>query len=79
MNQIELTLLSSTLVDLAQLVVWEQQAEVEEFILPNTYQQHVDMMAQDNILYLSIFQSDQLVGFLILAIEAGGDIEFAVL
>ncbi|TMP82029.1 N-acetyltransferase [Pseudoalteromonas phenolica] len=76
MNQIELTLLPSTLVDLAQLVSWEKQAEVEEFILPNTYQQHVDMMAQDNFLYLSIFQSDRLVGFLILAIEAGGGIEF---
>ena len=55
---------------------WEQQAGVGEFIFANSKEQHLVYMQDPTIQYLSVFQNEQLVGFIILALEPNNMAEF---
>lgn len=76
MSQLNIKLFPTLEVHLNDLVAWEQQAGVGEFILANSKEQHLVGMQEPTIQYLSVFQNEQLVGFIILALEPNNTIEF---
>jgi RimJ/RimL family protein N-acetyltransferase len=76
MSQQNVKLFATDEKQLDDLVAWEQQSDVGEFILANTKAQHLASMQEPTIRYLSVFQNEQLVGFIILALEPNNMVEF---
>ncbi len=76
MKKDDIKLVNTAPEQLAILEGWEQQAGVGEFILANSKEQHLVSMQEPTIQYLSVFQNERLVGFIILALEPNNTIEF---
>lgn len=76
MSQQNVKLFATDEKQLDDLVAWEQQSDVGEFILANTKAQHLASMQEATIRYLSVFQNEQLVGFIILVLESNNTVEF---
>ena len=76
MSQLNIKLFPTLEVNLNDLVAWEQQADVGEFIFANSKEQHLVSMQEPTIKYLSVLQNEQLVGFIILALEPNNIVEF---
>lgn len=76
MSQQNVKLFATDEEQLDDLVAWEQQSGVGEFILANTKAQHLVSMQEATIRYLSVFQNERLVGFIILALEPNNMVEF---
>lgn len=76
MSQQNVKLFATDEKQLDDLVAWEQQSDVGEFILANTKAQHLASMQEATIQYLSVFQNEQLVGFIILVLEPNNTVEF---
>ncbi|RZM81285.1 N-acetyltransferase [Pseudoalteromonas rubra] len=62
--------------DITRFVEMEVAADTSGFILPYSAEQHCAAMAQPHIVYLSIYDSQSLVGFIILAREGETSVEF---
>ncbi|WP_421963339.1 GNAT family N-acetyltransferase [Pseudoalteromonas sp. SS15] len=76
MSQLNIKLFATHEAHLDDLVAWEQQSDVGEYILANSKEQHLVSMQDPTIQYLSVFQNEQLMGFIILALEPNNTIEF---
>lgn len=66
----------SKLTDVERFVEMEQAADTSGFILPNSAQQHRIAMAQPHTVYLSIYDNQSLIGFIILARDGETCVEF---
>lgn len=52
--------------ELEQIVELEQQADVRDYIAPNTLDDHRSRMAEENTIYLTIHNEGEFAGFMIL-------------
>ena len=60
-----------------ELIIMESNSDTSEFIVPYSYEKHLTEMNNPLNRYLGIFVKGQLLGFIILGIELGGErIEF---
>lgn len=71
-----LTLQPSKKQDLRFFAEMETAQDTSSFIIPYTKEQHITEMAKSEINYLSIYQNNTLIGFIILALESGTRVEF---
>lgn len=71
-----LTLSPSSLEQAQAFSDMEQADGTSVFIYPYSAQKHTAEMASDDIVYLSIYQQNKLIGFIILALENEGRVEF---
>ncbi|MCO7187431.1 MULTISPECIES: GNAT family N-acetyltransferase [unclassified Pseudoalteromonas] len=62
--------------DIARFVEMEGAADTSGFILPNSAEQHRAALAQPHTVYLSIYDNQSLVGFIILARDGETCVEF---
>ncbi|MCG7536570.1 GNAT family N-acetyltransferase [Pseudoalteromonas sp. OOF1S-7] len=62
--------------DITQFVEMERATDTCGFILPNSAEQHRVAMVQPQIIYLSIYERQSLVGFIILARDDKTSVEF---
>lgn len=54
----------------------EMAQDTSSYIIPYTEEQHIAEMEKNEIKYLSIYQQNTLIGFIILALESGTRVEF---
>ncbi|WP_298770840.1 GNAT family N-acetyltransferase [uncultured Shewanella sp.] len=69
-------LIASCVEDIPYFVSMEQNAETIEYIIPYSHEKHISEMLKDEIVYLSILESQVFVGFIILANDASSSVEF---
>ncbi len=64
-------------VDIPDFVAMEADEDTVEFITPYSLETHASVFRRDDIVYLSIVDETQLLGFLILCLDADGvSVEF---
>lgn len=61
---------------LSKFVTMENELGTKEYIVPYNHAKHLEEITKPNIFYLSILDSDELCGFIILATEKGESVEF---
>ncbi|WP_125560512.1 GNAT family N-acetyltransferase [Pseudoalteromonas rubra] len=66
----------SKIVEVERFVEMESASDTAGFILPYSAEQHLAAMAQAQVIYLSIYQSQVLVGFIILSLDGTSSVEF---
>lgn len=71
-----LELRKSKVHEASEFVVMESDQGTSEFIIPYSLTQHISFITSDELIYLSIYDSDELVGFMILVIHSPNDVEF---
>lgn len=59
-----------------EVVAMESAQGTSEFIIPYSLSQHIDFITSDELIYLSIYDSNELVGFMILLLRPSNDVEF---
>lgn len=71
-----LTLQPAKKQDVALFTQMEMAQDTSSYIIPYTEEQHIAEMEKNEIKYLSIYQQNTLIGFIILALESGTRVEF---
>ncbi|KAF7781152.1 hypothetical protein PRUB_b0284 [Pseudoalteromonas rubra] len=62
--------------EIARFVEMESADDTAGFIIPCSAEQHLAAMAQAQIIYLSIYERQTLVGFIILSLDDTTSVEF---
>lgn len=66
----------STINEIPEIIKFEHSNDTSNFILPYTSKKHMLEMAKDNVVYLSVYESQLFLGFIILVLENNGTVEF---
>ena len=72
----KVTLKQTTIEELDALFAIESRPENAKFVMPYSLEQHREVFAQENVIYLSIVSEGQLEGFVILGLEGDNNAEF---
>jgi ribosomal protein S18 acetylase RimI-like enzyme len=66
----------STIKEIPKIMKFEFSNDTSSYILPYTAKKHMVEMGKNNILYLSIYQGQLFLGFIILSLESTDTVEF---
>lgn len=69
-------LISAQETDVNRFVLLESASDAHQYIVPYSADRHAIEMGRENTHYLSIYDSDEMIGFMILAVEEGESVEF---
>ena len=62
--------------EIEKIVALESDDSVSRFIIPYSPDKHRDEMCKDSVIYLSVFEEERFIGFIILSLENDSKIEF---
>ena len=71
-----LELRKSKLEEISAFIEMENSEDTKQYVIPYAVEKHISEMRSEKVIYLSIYHVDKLSGFMILAIEGIGSVEF---